>query len=718
MGILSELVVTIGGEDSPLRATMERVKASLAGLGDSAAPAGLALGENLGGGISAGIGPQIGLAMRQALAPMNAMMATLTHQFDRVGGTIITMARRIDAHMKFPAFEARLIALEEKIEDPFIKGSVKAIRYLAKVAGFINHLGDVAKKGMSKLGMGAPPGAAAGYGKLSSKIGGIAPAAKKASAAVSSLHGSLLRTLGAASSLGAIGLVFGKAISGASHLNETLNKVDVIFGMGSDKVKADAQEMANKFGIVKSEFMDMQSSFGTLLIGMGGKTKLGAAVMSGDLAKLAADASSMFNMSFQDAGEKIAAGLRGESEPIHELGVDLSEANVAQEAMRMGVKKTGGELTTQQKVMARSSLIMRELRVASGDLASTNDGFANALRGAWGRIQNALDSFGVAIMPVVERFMGGLNGMLSGLQSWVDNNQAMFARWSESLATAFQFVKWVAGELWAAISDAFARVVAEEATWTSFNKAISDGWQWLKGQAMEVYNGIGIIWRNWTSIMEYTGVMVMGKVTNIGEAFSWLMGVAGTVGDYLQNNWVTLLGDAAVGAWTVLSNLATNLKNLFIAVWEAVQGNGFHFEFTPLLDGFKAAAKEFPKIAKLEYSSVADQLEAITEKMGKTETARIEANAKAAREAAKPKAPERPGAAKKPADKAKENKVETTDLAGYFKKLQEGAIGKGGAIERTAKAAEKTVKEQRKANKSLSRIAAQGVATGFAVGPA
>jgi hypothetical protein len=694
MGVLSELVVTISGQDSPLRQTLKNVHESLRGMKDSGGEAGSGISAGMGGAMG-GLAPQIGVAMRQAMGPMNAMMAQFMAQFDRVGGTIVTMARRVDANMKFPAFEARLIALEAKIASPFLRGSVKAIRYLAKVSGFLNNMGDVAKRGMGRLGMGGPAaGSAAGYGKIAANISGIAPAARAADKAVGALHGGLLRTVGAASLMGALGIGFAKAVKGASNLNESLNKVDVIFGPAAARIKQDAQEMANKFGIVKTEFMDMEGNFGQLLQSMGKMTQTASAAMSGDLARMAADASSLFNVGFEEAGTKIAAALRGETEPIRSLGVDVSELTVEQELLRSGAKKVGGEFTTQQKVVARSALVTKGLRVAMGDLAATSGGFANINRAVWGRVQNAMDSFGQAILPVVEKFYGGMSGMLTSLQTWVDASGPMFASWAATAEETFHWFEWAAGEVVAAASGLAVNLAAEFGFTGTAAEALGGTWQWLKRQAGEVFEGIGIIWRNWSLIGEYVGLVVTEKMINIGEAFTWLIGAAATVGNYLATNWVALIKDAAGAAWSILANLAVNIKNLFIAAWEAIQGKGFHFEFTPLLKGFEAAAAKLPDIAKPSFTKLSAEFAENARKMGQVETDRITKNAADAKAAAAPQPAaaeaKRPGALGPEKDAPKSKKAETTDLAGYFKNLQEGVLGKGNDAAKTAKYTERT----------------------------
>ena len=65
----------------------------------------------------------------------------------------------------------------------------------------------------------------------------------------------------------------------------------------------------------------------------------------------------------RDAFDKIRSGLAGEAEPLRPLGIMLSEDAVKVEAVAMGLTRVKRELTEQEKILARMSLIAR----ADGD---------------------------------------------------------------------------------------------------------------------------------------------------------------------------------------------------------------------------------------------------------------------------------------------------------------------------------------------------------------
>lgn len=199
----------------------------------------------------------------------------------------------------------------------------------------------------------------------------------------------------------AAGVAFGvKAVQGASALEEQVSKTNVVFGNAASTVHEFTAGMARDFGIPKAQILDAASSIG--LIGKAsGLSQPAAATMSTQLAKLATDASSFYNVPLDEALMAIRSGLVGEAEPMRRFGVLLNEAAVQAEAVRLGLAAQGQELTEGMKAQARASLIMRGMTDASGDLERTQGSLANRLREVQGRAMNFAADVGTALMPAV-----------------------------------------------------------------------------------------------------------------------------------------------------------------------------------------------------------------------------------------------------------------------------------------------------------------------------
>lgn len=229
---------------------------------------------------------------------------------------------------------------------------------------------------------------------------------------IGSKMGALGKLLGAAFiGAGAGVAAFGvKAVSAASDLNETISKVGVVFGEQSKQVTSFANQMARDFGLPKREILDAAAGIG--LVGKAsGLSQEAAGKMSVQLAKIAADASSFYNVPLPEALDAIKSGLVGEAEPLRRFGVLLSADALATEAVALGIAKAGEELTEQQKVQARSSLIIKGMTDASGDLERTQDSLSNRMRELRGRAENFAATVGTALIPVVLKAFDVFEGL-------------------------------------------------------------------------------------------------------------------------------------------------------------------------------------------------------------------------------------------------------------------------------------------------------------------
>lgn len=218
-----------------------------------------------------------------------------------------------------------------------------------------------------------------------------------------------LSTVGRAAFLGLGAAAVGFGVAGvklASDLAEAKNKTEVTFGGAANQVKAFADEMASKFGVVRSTTLDAVSGFG-LVTRAAGLTQQASATLGVELARAADDATSLYNVPLPDALRDIRSGLVGEAEPMRKYGVLLSEAAVKQEAYRRGLAAAGSELTEQQKVQARAALILQGLSVATGDHERTQGSMANRLREVQGRAANLAGTYGELLIPATLKALDG-----------------------------------------------------------------------------------------------------------------------------------------------------------------------------------------------------------------------------------------------------------------------------------------------------------------------
>ena len=219
-----------------------------------------------------------------------------------------------------------------------------------------------------------------------------------------------------AAKIGQMLLNIGKdAVQAASDLAEVQNVVDVTFGdAGAAKIEAWAKKAGEQFGLTETQAKRFTSTLGAMMksAGMSGDE---ITEMSTDLAGLAADMASFYNLDFDTAFQKIRSGISGETEPLKQLGINMSEANLNAFALQKGLEKTFSQMTQGEKTILRYQYLMQATSDAQGDFARTSDGFANATRMLETNIESLKAKLGTVLLPVVNDVVGALNDMLGAM---------------------------------------------------------------------------------------------------------------------------------------------------------------------------------------------------------------------------------------------------------------------------------------------------------------
>ena len=213
---------------------------------------------------------------------------------------------------------------------------------------------------------------------------------------------------------------FGKAAIGvASDLNEVQNVVDTTFGTdGAIKVNEWAKNAAEAFGESELQAKQFTSTLGAMFKSMGvGQADMEEMSMS--LAGLAGDMASFYNLDPTEAFEKLRSGISGETEPLKQLGINMSVVNLEAFAMAEGITKSYQEMTQAEQATLRYQYIMSATADAQGDFADTSDSFANQQRILQLEIQTLAAEIGQDLMPIALEI---LTIARDGIQ-WISENK-------------------------------------------------------------------------------------------------------------------------------------------------------------------------------------------------------------------------------------------------------------------------------------------------------
>lgn len=181
---------------------------------------------------------------------------------------------------------------------------------------------------------------------------------------------------------------------------ENLNLFTASMGSYAQEAQKYAESVGEIMGIDPGEWMHNQGVFNTIISGFGVASDK-AYLMSQNLTQLGYDISSFFNISFEDAMQKLQSGISGELEPLRRLGYDLSVARLQQEALNLGIEKSVNDMTQAEKSQLRYYAIMTQVTVAQGDMARTLNAPANQLRVLQAQVTQCARALGNIFIPVL-----------------------------------------------------------------------------------------------------------------------------------------------------------------------------------------------------------------------------------------------------------------------------------------------------------------------------
>lgn len=209
----------------------------------------------------------------------------------------------------------------------------------------------------------------------------------------------------------AIGTFIADSINLASDLEEVQNVVDVTFGDDADQIDTWAKNARVQFGLTEKQAKQFASTMGAMLKS-GGITDDNMLVkMSTDLAGLAADMASFYNLDFDEAFQKIQSGISGITQPLKSLGINMSESNLSAFAEANG--QLYSAMSEAEKMVLRYQYLMSVTADAQGDFARTSDGFANQMRLVQTNLDALKTSIGTALLPIVNEALKAVNDLIS-----------------------------------------------------------------------------------------------------------------------------------------------------------------------------------------------------------------------------------------------------------------------------------------------------------------
>lgn len=277
--------------------------------------------------------------------------------------------------------------------------------------------------------------AAQGAAQFKSATDQVAGAATRTQKAVGGLDRAFKQaalTLGTYFTARALTQGMGALLRLASDAEEVGSKFNVVFGdlaAGADKW---ADQFGDAVGRAETEVKRAMANAGDLFKPLGFATD-DALELSKALVGLSVDVASFNNAMDADVMRDFQSALVGNHETVRKYGIILSESTLEQEAFQRGLRGSYSELTDNQKVLLRYSLLLKGSKDAQGDAIRTADSYANQMK----RLKAALADTGTQLGEV---FLPAATGALQDVNAALKESRTAVSKWASQFKEGVDIV--------------------------------------------------------------------------------------------------------------------------------------------------------------------------------------------------------------------------------------------------------------------------------------
>lgn len=400
-----------------------------------------------------------------------------------------------------------------------------------------------------------------------------------------------------------IGIAIGKL---AIDAVESENLFAVSMGGMEASTRRWSMTMAKAFDLNEFTIRKNVGTFNVMLKSMGVVEK-NAETMAQQMTDLAFNMASFYNLSHEEAFNKIRSGLVGMTKPLQNIGiltkVSTLEAYVAKNReFAESIGYTTGQLTELQKVYTRFAVIQEQTELASNDLARTMDEGANIFRAIKDNVMELGVALGNVVLPYIEKFgmalrdgIGANQDMVVGMFTsfiskakelgqevlpflietiammarWITDSIDHYRAWGEETGSLIENLEGVRNtigvlvEVFSVFWDMIASLIAQIATLTG---GLQDMVEWLGFSEMKANNFANAIGAA-ALIMLYfsrtTGVLIKGLVS-LSKWFLFKM-IPAIIVHVIQ------LG-VLITTYGIVAGSMIAVKLAAIAMWTAIGG--------------------------------------------------------------------------------------------------------------------------------------------------
>ena len=561
------------------------------------------------------IGPRIGIEGEKEYRQQISQIIAQTKQLDSaMEATSAAWTQNTSAMTKNKAvaqnltqqiglYESKIAAMSQMLEESKSKFGENAVQTQKWQQAINDANASLAMMKTQLQGLGN----AAGFSELSTKIADMGTKMQNVGQSMTAIGTKL--TMGITMPIAAAGTA---AIKLGSDLNESANKVDVVFGSMSQSVKDFAASSTEMYAISEGKALAMAGDYGAMAKSMG-MSEQQAANLSTEMVALAGDMASFHNKSIDIASNSLRGVFTGETESLKQFGVAMTQTNLEEFAARQG--KVYDKMTQGEKVLTRYNYLLESQSDAIGDSGRTMNEFAGSTRQLRAALEDAGAALGQALIPVITPIIHVITSLAKAFSNLPEPVQTVIAV-VMVLAAAIGPVILVMGTMVSAFGSLVSAAPAVASAIMSIgsallgmNVALGPALLAILGLAAALAAAVAIgyaIGSNWDSITEAAQKMasgLSGAVNTIDNVRDAMLKVAKN----LVSGFVDEIATLPQKIGNALSNAIEEVKNIFDQMVKKAKESGKDF-IQGFVDGIEEKLGKVIKAVKEVANTVKDFL--------------------------------------------------------------------------------------------------------------
>lgn len=421
------------------------------------------------------------------------------------------------------------------------------------------------------------------------------------------------------------------AINSATDLQETTNKMNVVFQDLWDEAEKTAKRLADSYWLSSQEakgfiadLWDMTTGFG-----LGQKESLDYAEK---VSQLWVDLASFTNLAWwsAEAVDRLNKGFLWEHENLKALGIIINETLLTQQLQADGTAHLTWLELERAKIQARMNIAMKQTVNAQGDYERSSGTLAQQQRELSARTADLTASIWWLLAPIKLWIIDVLEPFIEKITTLIEKNPEL----SKNIIIATTAVAWLVAIIWtlwlaipAIITGFWAIATASKALWVALRflalnpiwlvitaiaagiaiwVAIVKNWDTIKEKAWELWENMLALWEHIYNVWFNIWANISKKVQEIKEAITTKITEAkNTVVWVWQQLWdaLTSLTDSSA-KW--IQDKFQALRDFIQSVFDFA--NNIYWKVQAIWDKASKAASNVASSAKNAASNVWDKI--------------------------------------------------------------------------------------------------------------